>query len=99
MIWQFLWSKIELLLMLFLFLLILSKAWQLAIGQRIAFGLGKFIELIGSLLKSFWPLIMSLLRAIWIIVKWLIWLIVEFFTLLFRGLYELFQLLRQQRST
>jgi hypothetical protein len=99
MIWQFIWNKIELFGMLFLFLLIFSKAWQLALGKKISMGFQKLIELMVSFFKFLSPLLVALLQGLWTFLKWLLWLIIEFFTLLFRGLYELFQLLREKRSS
>lgn len=98
MIWQFLWNKIEMFGMLFLFLLIFSKAWQLALGKKISMGIGKIPELIGSLLKFLGPLLVSLLKGLWTVLKWIFWFIIDGLAFVSRALWELFKLLRDGRG-
>lgn len=99
MIWQFLWPRIEMFGMLFLFLLIFSYAWQLALGKKISMGIGKLPELIGSFLKFLGPVLVLLLKGLWTILKWIFWFIIDGAIFLFRALQELFKLLRDGRST
>ena len=96
--WQYIWNKVELFGMLLLFLLIFSKAWQLALGKKVSMGVGKIPKLIRSIMKSLSPIFMALLKGLWTVLKWVFWFIIDGFIFLFRALKELFQLLRDGRS-
>ena len=84
--------------MLFLFLLIFSKAWQLLLEKKFSLGVSKIPELICSFLKFLGPVLVSILKGLWTCLKWLFWLIIDGAIFLFRGLQELFKLLREGRS-
>ncbi len=99
MTWQFIWDKIEMFGMLFLFLLIFSKAWQLALGKKISLVIGKLPELIVSLLKGLGPILGALIKALITFLKWLLWLVIDGFIFFLGALKELGKLLRDGRST
>lgn len=99
MIWQYLWSKVELIGMLFLFLLLFSKAWQLALGKMISLGIGKIPELIGSIVKALSPITLAILKGLWTVIKWIFWFLVESIMYIFKALSELFKLLLDRQGS